>query len=66
MNFVLIETVDDENYWIDPAKIYAVVENPDQNLEIYISDDVLETNKFKSLDHLMKHLGIEKKEVTND
>ena len=66
MNFVLIKTVDDENYWIDPTKVYAVVENPDQHLEIYISDDVLETNKFESLDHLMKHLGIEKKETSDD
>ena len=62
MNFVLIETIDDENYWIDPTKIYAVMKNPEGVMEIYISDDVLETNKFESLENLMEYLGIKKME----
>ena len=47
MTFVLIKTVDEENWWINPTQIYGINKNDVGNMEIFIEEDILETAEFQ-------------------
>jgi hypothetical protein len=59
MNFVLIKTVEDENWWINPTQIYGINKNEVGRMEIYLQDDILETSEFDNPGDLMDYLGIQ-------
>lgn len=59
MNFVLIKTVENEDWWINPAHVYGINKNELGRMEIYLQDDILETTEFQNPGELMDYLGIE-------
>ena len=59
MNFVLIKTVEGEEWWINPTQIYGINKNSDGQMEIYLQDDILETSEFENPGDLMDYLGIQ-------
>lgn len=58
MTFVLIKTVDGEDWWINPSQIYGINKNDDGNMEIFIEEDILETLEFQDPGSLMDYLGV--------
>lgn len=59
MNFVLIKTVENEDWWINPNQVYGINRNELGRIEIYLQDDILETSEFENPGDLMDYLGIQ-------
>jgi hypothetical protein len=59
MTFVLIKTVDGEDWWINPSQIYGISRNEAGNMEIFIEEDILETLEFQDPGSLMDYLGVQ-------
>tara|TARA_B100000424_G_scaffold270386_1_gene269580 strand:- start:263 stop:490 length:228 start_codon:yes stop_codon:yes gene_type:complete len=59
MTFVLIKTVDGEDWWINPSQIYGISRNEVGNMEIFIEEDILETVEFQDPGSLMDYLGVQ-------
>ena len=58
MKFYKIQTTDDETLFINASHIYAISKNEDDEIEIYMYDDIITTVDFTTIDQAMEYLDI--------